>query len=82
MGVNGVHPQFGYTTPDQDEAMVKQKAIALSRETYVLADHTKFSEISFAKIAEIHEAAIITNELDDETRKQYLNRTTIKVVTA
>ena len=33
--------------------MVKQKAIAkLSRETYVLADHTKFAEISFAKIAD------------------------------
>ena len=28
MGVNGIHPQFGYTTPDQEEAMVKQKAIA------------------------------------------------------
>jgi DeoR family fructose operon transcriptional repressor len=82
IGVNGIHPQFGFTTPDQDEAMVKQKAISLSRETYVLADNTKFAEISFAKIAEIHEAAIITNELEDETQKQYLNRTTIKVVTA
>jgi DeoR family fructose operon transcriptional repressor len=61
--------------------MVKQKAIALSRETYVLADNTKFAEISFAKIAEINEAEIITNELEDETQKQYLNRTRIKVVT-
>ena len=24
MGVNGIHPQFGYTTPDQEEAAVKQ----------------------------------------------------------
>ncbi|MED3625443.1 DeoR/GlpR family DNA-binding transcription regulator [Neobacillus thermocopriae] len=82
MGVNGIHPQFGYTTPDQEEAMVKQKAISLSREAFVLADNTKFSEISFAKIADIHEATIVTNELPDELENQYLNRTTIKVVTA
>ncbi|MEH7075374.1 DeoR/GlpR family DNA-binding transcription regulator [Neobacillus drentensis] len=82
IGVNGIHPQFGFTTPDQEEAMVKQKAMDLSRETYVLADNTKFVEVSFAKIAEIHEAAIITDELEDEIQKQYLNRTTIKVVTA
>ena len=41
MGVNGIHPQFGFTTPDQEEAMVKQKAISLSREAYVLADQYK-----------------------------------------
>ncbi|MBS4216022.1 DeoR/GlpR family DNA-binding transcription regulator [Neobacillus rhizophilus] len=82
MGVNGIHPQFGFTTPDQEEAMVKQKALFLSREAFVLADSTKFSEISFAKIADIHEASIITNDLEDEIGHQYLNRTTIKVVTA
>ncbi|MCH6267473.1 MULTISPECIES: DeoR/GlpR family DNA-binding transcription regulator [Neobacillus] len=82
MGVNGIHPQFGFTTPDQEEAMVKQKAVFLSREAFVLADSTKFSEISFAKIADIHEASIITNELEEEIGHQYLNRTTIKVVTA
>jgi DeoR family fructose operon transcriptional repressor len=81
LGVNGIHPQFGFTTPDQEEAMVKQKAISLSRESYVLADSTKFSEISFAKIADIHRAAIITNELDDDSEQIYINRTNIKVVT-
>jgi DeoR family transcriptional regulator, fructose operon transcriptional repressor len=81
MGVNGIHPQFGYTTPDQEEAMVKQRAISLSREVYVLADETKFSEISFAKIADIHEATILTNELGTDAKELYRSRTTIKVVT-
>jgi DeoR family transcriptional regulator, fructose operon transcriptional repressor len=81
MGVNGIHPQFGFTTPDQEEAMVKQKAISLAREVFVLADETKFSEISFAKIADIHEATVITNELEADTQDQYKSRTTIKVVT-
>ncbi|WML40188.1 DeoR/GlpR family DNA-binding transcription regulator [Neobacillus sp. OS1-2] len=82
IGVNGIHPQFGFTTPDQEEALVKQKAISLTREAFVLADNTKFAEISFAKIADIHEVSIITNDLDEETEKQYLNRTSIKVVTS
>src|SRR4051794_12906122 len=30
MGVNGIHTQLGYTTPDQEEAMIKQQAINLS----------------------------------------------------
>jgi DeoR family transcriptional regulator, fructose operon transcriptional repressor len=81
MGVNGIHVQFGYTTPDPEEAMIKQKAISLSREVFVLADNTKFSEIAFSKIADIHEAAIITNELDREIEQQYVSKTSIKVVT-
>lgn len=82
IGVNGIHPQYGFTTPDQEEAMVKQKAIAQSREVFVLADETKFSEVSFAKIADIHEGTIITNELEPDKHNQYTSRTTIKVVTS
>ncbi|WLR41407.1 DeoR/GlpR family DNA-binding transcription regulator [Bacillus carboniphilus] len=80
MGVNGIHHQFGYTTPDQEEAMIKQLAISLSRESYVLADDTKFSEISFAKIADLSESSIVTNELEDELNEQYSSKTMIKVV--
>lgn len=81
LGVNGIHPDFGFTTPDQEEAVIKQKALSLSREAFVLADESKFSEIAFAKVADINEAAIITNELDEETKNQYMSKTTIKVVT-
>jgi DeoR family fructose operon transcriptional repressor len=82
MGVNGIHPELGFTTPDQEEAVIKQKAISLTREAYVLADDTKFSEIAFAKIADLKAAKIITNELDEETKNQYQGKTIIKVVTA
>lgn len=81
MGVNGIHTQFGYTTPDQEEAMIKQRAISLSREAFVLSDETKFSEIAFAKIGDLHEASIITGELPIEIKEQYMSKTTIKVVT-
>lgn len=82
LGVNGIHPEFGYTTPDQDEALIKELAISLSREAFVLADETKFSEIAFAKIADLYKASIITNEIGDDYKEQYISKTTIKVVTA
>lgn len=82
MGVNGIHPQFGYTTPDQEEAMIKQLAISLAREAFVVADDSKFSEIAFAKIADLHKAVIITNEIDLDTKEQFFSKTKVKVVTS
>ena len=82
LGVNGIHPHSGYTTPDQEEAMIKQKAMSLSRESFVLADDSKFSEITFAKIADLHEATIITNSIDEDHKGQYTSKTSIKVVTS
>lgn len=82
MGVNGIHPQFGFTTPDQEEAMVKQLAISLTREAYVVADESKFSEIAFAKIADLNEATIITNGIDEDSQDLFFSKTKIKVVTS
>lgn len=81
LGVNGIHPHSGYTTPDQEEAMIKQKAMSLARESFVLSDDSKFSEITFAKIADLHEATIITNTIDDDQKGHYTSKTSIKVVT-
>ncbi|WP_042355918.1 DeoR/GlpR family DNA-binding transcription regulator [Bacillus rubiinfantis] len=81
MGVNGIHPLFGYTTPDPEEALIKQKAMSLTRESFVLADESKFSEIAFANVADIHMATIITNKIDPDTRNQYDHKTNIEVVT-
>jgi DeoR family transcriptional regulator, fructose operon transcriptional repressor len=82
LGVNGIHPEFGYTTPDQEEALIKQKAMNMARETFVLADSSKFSEVSFAKIGNIDESIIITDDIDDETLNNFESKTSIKVVTS
>ncbi|MGN7941135.1 DeoR/GlpR family DNA-binding transcription regulator [Virgibacillus sp. 6R] len=74
IGANAIHPELGYTTPDPEEAHIKEKAISLSREAYVLADHTKLGEVSFAKFADLNKAKIITSV--DETIR--LNRYTEK----
>lgn len=82
LGVNGIHSEYGYTTPDPEEAMLKSRALALSQETFVLADNTKLNETTFSKIAELQEAVIITNENDMELLEDIKKQTTIKVVTA
>ncbi|GIN60956.1 DeoR family transcriptional regulator [Robertmurraya siralis] len=82
MGVNGIHPHFGFTTPDQEEATIKELAMSLSREAFILADDSKFTEVAFAKIADIEAATIITNELERDIEKQYEEKTVIKVVTS
>ncbi|MBB3905836.1 DeoR/GlpR family DNA-binding transcription regulator [Anoxybacteroides rupiense] len=81
IGVNGIHLEYGYTTPDPEEAMVKSMAIKLSRQAYVLADHSKINESTFAKIADLPAATIITDELDEELLEQYEAKTEVKVVT-
>lgn len=81
LGANGVHSKFGYTTPDPEEAFVKKTAMSVSEKSYILVDHCKFSETSFSKIANIEDAIIITDELDEEIAGQYETQTTlIKVV--
>lgn len=82
LGVNGIHLEYGYTTPDPEEAIIKEKAISLSREVFVLADESKFSEIAFSKIADIRAATIITNKLETYTAEEYSKETFIKVVTS
>lgn len=81
MGTNGIHPEYGFTTPDQEEAMVKQQAISLSREAFVLADVSKFSEIFFSKITDLSEATIITTCLEEDLERKITRITKLKVVT-
>jgi DeoR family transcriptional regulator, fructose operon transcriptional repressor len=81
LGTNGVHPQYGYTTPDPEEAQIKKTAIELSREAMVLADDTKFGEIAFSKIADLEKAIVITNGTANDLDPAYMKQTTVKVVT-
>ena len=60
MGTNGISLTAGFTTPDVNEARVKSAAIESSREVYVLADHSKFDEVSSATFAGLGKAVIIT----------------------
>ncbi|KMY43886.1 DeoR faimly transcriptional regulator [Bacillus sp. FJAT-27916] len=80
LGMNGIHPEWGYSTPDPEEAILKRSAIDLGKESYVLADISKFGETSFSKVAELYQATIITAGIDSDKEAKYKMKTTIKVV--
>ncbi|MCD5325259.1 MULTISPECIES: DeoR/GlpR family DNA-binding transcription regulator [Pontibacillus] len=82
LGVNGVHPSHGYTTPDPEEALVKQTVLTLSQERFVLGDASKLNELSFASIASLQEATLITDEKDPERLSPYQAKTNVKVVSS
>ena len=77
MGTNGISIHAGYTTPDVDEALVKEEAVKHAYISYVLADHSKFGQISSVTFADISSCCIIT---DQEVGKNYHSKTIIKVV--
>lgn len=72
-GTNGVSAQFGYTTPDLNEAMVKKAAFLRCRDRYVLADPSKFNQISPITFAEFSQAKIITTRIQNDAYRQYQN---------
>ena len=78
IGANGVHSTYGLTTPDTEEAILKECAIKNSRKSYLLVDDSKFGEISTIKFADIDKCIIVTNEKPEDNT--YDKKTDIKVV--
>lgn len=77
MGTNGISLTAGFTTPDVNEAKVKSAAIESSREVYVLADHSKFDEISSATFAGLGKAVIITDKIPNRKYKDVADITEV-----
>ena len=70
-GTNGINKNAGFTTPDIKEALVKREAVNRSNEAYILADDSKFNNISAVTFAEIDRATIITTNLKHKEFKEY-----------
>ena len=77
MGANGISLTAGISTPDRNEALVKETAINRSRIAYVLADHSKFDRIASVTFAQTEGVQIITDKL---TGKKYTAKSNIKEV--
>ena len=48
--MNGIDVKYGLTTPDEQEALIKETAMKLSNHKYVLVDQSKFNQIYFARV--------------------------------
>lgn len=61
-GTNGVGLREGLTTPDTNEALVKQAAMEQCRTSYVLCDSTKFDNVSSVTFGKMEDAVILTEK--------------------
>lgn len=60
-GTNAVNHEDGFTTPDPEEAKIKECALAHTLSPYVLCDHAKFDMTAPVSFAEYSQACIITS---------------------
>lgn len=67
-GTNGLHKDFGFTTPDINEALVKSAAIERCKRAYILADSSKFEKISQVTFSNELDLPIITEDIDKDKR--------------
>lgn len=55
MAINFLDPDAGLTTPNMIEAAVKRQMIRSAAHVVLLADHSKYGTVSFAKVADLSE---------------------------
>lgn len=83
IGANGVHPEFGLSTPDPDEASVKAAVVQSARRVVVLADGSKLNAetlVGFAGLSEID--ALITDVQPDAALTRALADADVELVVA
>jgi DeoR/GlpR family transcriptional regulator of sugar metabolism len=70
MGVHGMDPHSGFTTPNVLEADTDRALVASGRRLVVVADHSKWGVIGISSIARLEEAdTLVTDDgLDGEAR--------------
>ncbi|MDK2952239.1 MAG: DeoR family transcriptional regulator, fructose operon transcriptional repressor [Kosmotogales bacterium] len=75
LGVNGVSLESGVSFANMDEAIVSQELIRRSKDTYVLADRTKFDVTKPFRISDFEDiSAIITDDLSSNFISKYKNK--------
>ena len=62
-GTNGISREAGFTTPEYSEARVKEVSMVHTLRRYVLADQSKFDQVSLVTFASFEDATILTDRL-------------------
>ena len=72
-GANGITPESGFTSPESNEALIKQLSMEHTARRYVLADATKFDNTSLVRFGAFDSATIVTCGDVPEKYKAYNN---------
>ncbi|UEX89790.1 DeoR/GlpR family DNA-binding transcription regulator [Staphylococcus ratti] len=62
LGINGIDCEAGLTTPDEQEAFMKESAMHQGLQTYILADASKFHQSYFARLHTNETPILITSK--------------------
>lgn len=76
IGMNGIDDGF-FTTPDMEEGAVKRAILENAKRTYVLADASKLGNTSFAKVAPVSRARLITNQTESKVIQKIKEKTEV-----
>jgi DeoR/GlpR family transcriptional regulator of sugar metabolism len=76
LGVHGMSPRTGFTTPNLMEAGTNRLLVNAARRLVVLADHTKWETVGIATIARLEDADVVITDsgLPAEARAQLAER--------
>lgn len=68
LGVHGMHPETGFTTPNLLEAETNRAMIEAASRLVVVADSSKWGTVGLSTMARLHEANVIVTDdgIDDE----------------
>lgn len=79
-GVNGVTIKEGFTTPDPNEALVKETAMKACEEAYVLCDSGKFGAVTPVTFGTADDAVILTETEPSGEYKEWKKNRRLLVV--
>jgi len=83
LGVHGVHPEAGLTTPHVEEAETNGCLIEASQSVVVVADHTKLGVVALAKIAPLSNVdVLVTDEGADAEILREIELAGVRVIVA
>lgn len=66
LGTNAIDTKRGIMNADKNESLLKTWSIKHAREAFVLADSSKFDQVSPFKFAEMNDATIITDQIPEK----------------
>ncbi len=82
LGTTGISPE-GFSNSGLEEAAIQRRMVASAGETYVLADHTKFSKLSLVVTAELTDVTgIVTDAATSSDVQAWLTRAGVRLVVA
>ncbi|HBE78459.1 MAG TPA: DeoR/GlpR transcriptional regulator [Firmicutes bacterium] len=82
ISIQGVDMERGFTTYDMNEALLYKAVISISKETIIVADHSKFNKVTFSQIAQLNEVDKVISDKDvDDKYKKYFFENNIKIYT-